>query len=55
VKLKTSAFHSDQLTLTWRDLFALAMGRVLKQGALIVKRSLAQSPAFRHGVKPNSR
>jgi hypothetical protein len=38
VKLSTSAFESDRLTLSWRDLFALALGQTLRTGALNVSR-----------------
>lgn len=34
---KTTAFHSDNLWLSWWDLLRLACGRELKVSALIVK------------------
>lgn len=36
MKLITSAFGDDLLTLTWRDVLALIIGRTLKVGALLV-------------------
>lgn len=36
MKLTTSAFGNDLLTLTWRDVLALIIGRTLKVGALVV-------------------
>lgn len=38
MKLKLSAFGNDELTLTWRDILLLVLGRTLKYSALIVKR-----------------
>jgi len=36
MKLTTSAFGDDCLTLTWRDVLALIIGRTLTVGALVV-------------------
>lgn len=36
MKLTTSAFGDDHLTLTWRDVLALIIGRTLKVGAMVV-------------------
>lgn len=41
MKLKTSAYQSDRLTLSWGDLWALVTGRTLRVGALTI--SLGQS------------
>ena len=37
MKLTTSAFGDDHLTLTWRDVLALIIGRTLKAGVLVVR------------------
>lgn len=37
MRFKRSAFGDDVLTLTWRDLFLLLLGRKLKYSALVVK------------------
>lgn len=39
MKFKQNLRMSDELTLTWRDLLALALGRVLREGALVVRRA----------------
>lgn len=44
MKLTRSAFESDVLTLTWRDLFILALGRQIVAAAMIVKRGNQQEP-----------
>lgn len=36
MKLTTSAYQSDRLTLSWGDLWALATGRTLRTGALTI-------------------
>lgn len=38
MRLRTSAHKSDELTLTWSDLFWLALGRALCVSALNVRR-----------------
>lgn len=35
---QATAFHNDLLTLTWNDLWSLALGRILQAGALIIRR-----------------
>lgn len=35
---RISAFNSDELTLTWRDLWRLVRGKTLRSGALFVSR-----------------
>lgn len=39
MKFKQNLRMSDELTLIWRDLLALALGRVLREGALVVRRA----------------
>ncbi len=37
MKWVSSAFHSDRISLSWRDLLLLALGRTIRDGACLIR------------------